>query len=79
MTDQLRPEGQLDVQRWLGRCMLRLQQQCERLLKALLAHQELAGPVDTLEAQRAATLEKVSDKTLGTLVKALFESYAVGV
>jgi hypothetical protein len=26
MTDQPAPEGQLDVQRWLGRCMLRLQQ-----------------------------------------------------
>jgi len=76
MIDQPRPEGQLDVQRWLGRCMLRLQQY-ERLLKVLLAHHELAGPVDTLEAQRAANLEKVSDKTLGTLVKALFESYAV--
>jgi len=36
MTDQPRPEGQFDVQRWLGRCMLRLQQY-ERLLKALLA------------------------------------------
>ena len=56
--------------------MLRLQQY-ERLMKTLLAHHELAGPVDTLEAQRAANLEKVSDKTLGTLVKALFESYAV--
>ncbi|MCE2689888.1 MAG: hypothetical protein LW862_08590 [Rubrivivax sp.] len=22
MTDQPRPQGQLDVQRWLGRCML---------------------------------------------------------
>lgn len=76
MTDQPRPEGQLDVQRWLGRCMLRLQQY-ERLLKALLAHHELAGPVDTLAAQQAENLEKVSDKTLGTLVKALFESYAV--
>lgn len=76
MTDQPRPEGQQDVQRWLGRCMLRLQQY-ERLMKTLLAHHELAGPADTLEAQRAANLEKVSDKTLGTLVKSLFESYAV--
>lgn len=76
MTDQPRPQGQLDVQRWLGRCMLRLQQY-ERLMKTLLAHHELAGPADTLEAQRAANLEKVSDKTLGTLVKSLFESYAV--
>ncbi|MBK1613107.1 hypothetical protein CKO44_06420 [Rubrivivax gelatinosus] len=76
MIDQPRPEGQLDVQRWLGRCMLRLQQY-ERLMKMLLAPHELAGPVDTLEAQRAAKVEKVSDKTLGTLVKTLFESYAV--
>jgi hypothetical protein len=76
MTDQPRPQGQLDVQRWLGRCMLRLQQY-ERLMKLLLAHHELAGPADRLEAQRAANLEKVSDKTLGTLVKSLFESYAV--
>ena len=56
--------------------MLRLQQY-ERLMKTLLAHHELAGPADTLEAQRAANLEKVSDKTLGTLVKSLFERYAV--
>lgn len=56
--------------------MLRLQQY-ERLMKTLLAHHELAGPADTLEAQRAANLEKVSDKTLDTLVKSLFESYAV--
>lgn len=76
MTDQPRPQGQLDVQRWLGRCMLRLQQY-ERLMKTLLAHHELAGPADTLEAQRAANLEKFSEKTLGTLVKSLFESYAV--
>ena len=66
MTDRPRPQRQLDVQRWLGRCMLRLQQY-ERLMKTLLAHHELAGPADTLEAQRAANLEKVSDKTLGTL------------
>lgn len=76
MIEQPRPERQLEVQRWLGRCMLRLQQY-ERLMKTLLAHHELAGPVDTLEAQRAASVEKVSDKTLGTLVKSLFESYAV--
>ncbi len=56
--------------------MLRLQQY-ERLMKTLLAHHELAGPADALESQRAANLEKVSDKTLGTLVKSLFESYAV--
>lgn len=76
MTDQPRPQGRLDVLCWLGRCMLRLQQY-ERLMKTLLPHHELVGPADTLEAQRAANLEKVSGKTLGTLVKSLFESYAV--
>lgn len=70
------PQPQHEVQRLLGRCLLRLQQY-ERLMKAMLAHHELAGPVDTLEAQRASRVEKLSDKSLGTLVKALFESYAV--
>lgn len=76
MTDQTSPKGQLEVQRRLGRCMLRLQQY-EGLLKHLLAHHEIAGPVDSLDAQQAASLEKASGRTLGTLVKALFESYAV--
>jgi hypothetical protein len=56
--------------------MLRLQQY-ERLMKSILAHHELAGPVETLEAQRAARVEKLADKTLGALVKVLFDSYAV--
>lgn len=60
----------------MGRCMLRLQQY-ERLMKTMLAHHELAGPVETLEAQRSARVEKLADKTLGTLVKTLFETYAV--
>ncbi|NKI93504.1 OST-HTH/LOTUS domain-containing protein [Rhizobacter sp. SG703] len=46
-------------------------------MKAMLAHQELGGPMDQLEAQRAARVEKFSDKSLGTLVKALFENYVV--
>lgn len=70
------PELQREVQRLLGRCMLRLQQY-ERLMKAMLAHHELAGSVETLEAQQAARVEKLADKSLGTLVKALFESYVV--
>jgi hypothetical protein len=69
-------ELQRDVQRLLGRCMLRVQQY-EKILKALVALHELAGPVDTLEAQRASRAEKLADKTLGTLVKALFESFVV--
>lgn len=71
-----RSELQRDIQRLLGRCLLRVQQY-ERLLKAMLAHQELAGPVDTLEGQRVKRAEKLSDKSLGLLVKALFETYVV--
>jgi hypothetical protein len=76
MTDYYRPELQRDVQRLLGRCLLRLQQY-ERLMKVVLAHHALGGPVDELEAQRVARVEEVSDKSLGTLVKRLFESYVV--
>lgn len=72
----LNPETQHVVQRLLGRCMLRIQQY-ERLLKVMLAHHELAGPVDTLEVQRSERLGKLADKSLGTLVKSLFESYVV--
>lgn len=76
MAGDPRPELQRDVQRLMGRCMLRLQQY-ERLMKAMLAHHELGGPIDQLEAQQAARVEKFTDKSLGTLVKALFESYVV--
>lgn len=48
--------------------MLRIQQY-ERLLKVMLAHHELAGPVETLEAQRSERMGKLADKSLGTLVK----------
>ena len=61
-------QAQKDVQRKLGRCMLRLQQY-ERLLKAMLASMNLKGlPQELLAAQegRAAGMRK---KTLGTLVK----------
>lgn len=76
MPDDSRPELQRDVQRWMGRCLIRLQQY-EHLMKAMLAHHELGGAVDELEAQRASRVEKLADKSLGTLVKALFESYVV--
>lgn len=70
------PQAQREVQRLIGRCMLRFQQY-EQLMKTMLAQHELAGPVDTLEAHRSSRVEKLSDKTLGHLVKALFESYVV--
>ncbi len=60
----------------MGRCLLRLQQY-ERLMKAMLAHHMLGGPADELQARQAARAESFADKTLGQLVKALFETYVV--
>lgn len=76
MPDDPRPELQRDLQRLMGRCLLRLQQY-ERLMKVLLANHEVGGTVDELEALRARRVERFADKSLGTLVKALFDSYVV--
>lgn len=70
------PEIQRDVQRLMGRCLIRIQQY-EQLLKAVLAHHEIAGAVETLHAQPALRAEELSDKTLGTLVNQMFESFVV--
>jgi hypothetical protein len=70
------PELQTEVQRLIGRCMLRLQQY-ERLMKTILAHHELVGSLETWEARRSARVDKLADKSLGTLVNLLFETYAV--
>lgn len=74
VTELPRPELQRDVQRLLGRCLLRLQQY-EKLLKILLAHHEIAGPAHELPSRLAARIEDLRTDTLGTLVKSLFESY----
>jgi hypothetical protein len=60
----------------MGRCLLRLQQY-ERLMKSLLANHEVGGAVDELDAHRARRVERFADKSLGALVKALFDSYVV--
>ena len=60
-------ELQRDVQRKLGRCLLRLQQY-EILLKALVAHSDLAGSPTELQAVRDAQVASAQKKTLGTLV-----------
>ncbi|WP_306553792.1 OST-HTH/LOTUS domain-containing protein [Acidovorax sp.] len=70
------PEIQRDVQRLMGRCLIRIQQY-EQLLKAVLAHHEIAGTVETLHTQPALRAEELSDKTLGTLVNQMFESFVV--
>lgn len=77
----LLPDGTLqtlqhEVQRLLGRCLLRLQQY-ERLIKAIVAHHEIAGPAHALESIRAARIADTASKTLGTLVGQLIGSYVI--
>lgn len=67
---------QRDVQRLLGRCLLRLQQY-EGLLKSLLAHHELSGPPAQLQARQADRISDLATTSLGNLAKILFESYVV--
>lgn len=76
MPDDPRPELQRDVQRLIGRCLLRLQQY-EQLMKGILAHHQLRGAIDEWEANRTAMVAKYADKPLGVLVKLLFESFVV--
>ena len=70
------PDLQRDVQRLLGRCLLRLQQY-ERLLKALVAHHELAGPLHSLEGIRDARIQDAATKTLGILIGRFLDDYVV--
>jgi hypothetical protein len=67
---------QREVQRLLGRCLLRLQQY-ERLIKAIVAHSELSGPAHALEAIQAKRIDDLALKTLGALVGDLLKSYIV--
>ena len=73
--DELRTLQQ-DVQRLLGRCMLRLQQY-EQLIKAMLGHHKISGSFYDLERVRAAQIDDTARKTLGTLVGDLLGSYVV--
>jgi len=67
---------QQEVQRLLGRCMLRLQQY-ERLIKAMAAHHKVSGPFHDLERAKATQIDEAARKTLGTLVGDLLGSYVV--
>ena len=67
---------QHEVQRLLGRCLLRLQQY-EHLIKAIVVHHEIAGPAHALESIRAARVADTASKTLGALVGNLVGSYVV--
>lgn len=74
LSDEALPARQREVQRLLGRCLLRLQQY-ERLIKAIVAHHELTGPPHALETIRAARVADSARKTLGTLIGDLLGSY----
>lgn len=64
---------QRDVQRLLGRCLLKLQQY-ERGIKAIVAHCEISGPVDALDAIKSDRIADTARLTLGTLVGNLLGS-----
>lgn len=76
MSDRFNPTSQHDVQRHLGRCLLRLQQY-EHLLKSVLGHHRLGGPVEELKTLKAENLRRYANKTLGQLVEVLFDTYLV--
>lgn len=67
---------QREVQRLLGRCLLRLQQY-EHLLKTLVAHHEIAGPIDSIPEIRDERIQDTATKTLGVLIGKLLKSYVV--
>lgn len=72
--DEAAAEQQREVQRKLGRCLIRLQQY-ESLMKALLAHHQLSGTSDQLKANRDKRVEEFSRQSLGQLVGSLTSSY----
>lgn len=65
---------QREVQRKVGRNLLRLQQ-CELLMKTLAAEQEFVTSADVPQDSRAKNRELVSKKTMGQVVGALTENY----
>ena len=58
---------QHEVQRKLGRCMLRLQQY-EQLLKTMVVGMAVKGPIERFQAVQDQKLADMRTKTLGTLV-----------
>ncbi len=73
LSDEALPALQREVQRLLGRCLLRLQQY-ENLTKAIVATHEISGPAHALETLQSARTAHTARKTLGTLVGDLLGS-----
>ncbi len=77
MAEQDLKAQQEEVNRLVGRCVLRLQQY-ERQLKSILVHHDISGTVQDLESDRAARLTGTSRQTLGALIKSFVGSVLVG-
>src|SRR3546814_17142543 len=67
---------QREVQRLLGRCLIRIQQY-ERLLKAIVALQAISGTTQTLPHAIDSRRAETSDKPLGTLIGRLLGGYII--
>jgi len=67
---------QREVQRKLGRCLLRIQQY-ERQLKAVVSFSALRGPADQLQMIQEKNIACAQSKTLGALVGMLTENHLV--
>lgn len=68
------PTLQREIERKLGRCMIRLQQY-ERSIKAVVANMTVEGPPEQLHAMYEQQVACARTKTLGTLVGMLTGSY----
>ncbi|KAG0947739.1 hypothetical protein G6F31_014157 [Rhizopus arrhizus] len=62
--------AQHEVQRLVGRCILRLQQ-CEQLMKSMLAFQKLSGTPETLPKSLNNRRTEIGGKTMGAVVGCL--------
>jgi hypothetical protein len=65
---------QHEVQRLIGLCLLRLQAY-ERLMKAIVAKQDIQGSVLSLEKAPEGRATAIGRKTLGALINQLIESF----
>lgn len=70
------PHQQQEVQRLLGRCLLRLQQY-EKLMKAILSSHDVLVPVQGADKGATGQGDAYSRDSLGMLVQALLSSYIV--
>jgi hypothetical protein len=73
-ADDALPMQQREVQRLLGRCLLRLQQY-EKLMKAIVAHHEISAAGSPLASNQEQRIADAASKTLGTLVGTLLGAY----